>query len=245
MSRNIEKIISVAKGEIKTKDDKSWVELTDGDDKKHCVFPAILRNDGAWVHLDKEIDMLERKILNGSIEGLALELTKEREGQYWNVTGVKAVENIFKEKAVKEVADTQNETRNKSIALSYSKDLAVANLIECSQTSLTQWADFFYQYMIGDKISGVKTPIEIVNPEAMEPGQTNQQEILEATKESEPKTIQELMQWAQKKGKAITPSWVCKQLNIQAPTEIQDVHKAYLALKELIETHRLRQRIEP
>lgn len=49
---------------------------------------------------------------------------------------------------------------------------------------------------------------------------------------TEPATLQELLTWVATKGKSYTPSWVCRQLNVKAPTEIKDIKNAYLTLKE-------------
>lgn len=49
----------------------------------------------------------------------------------------------------------------------------------------------------------------------------------------EPTTIQELMSWVMAHGKKYTPSWVCAQLNVKAPTEITNPNNAYIELKAI------------
>ena len=48
-----------------------------------------------------------------------------------------------------------------------------------------------------------------------------------------PSNIQELAEWASKNGKTYTPSWICRQLNIKALTEITDIEKAHEEIKEI------------
>ena len=48
-----------------------------------------------------------------------------------------------------------------------------------------------------------------------------------------PTTIQELATWAGAKGKLYNPSWICRQLNIKALSEIRNVEDAYHELLEI------------
>lgn len=62
--------------------------------------------------------------------------------------------------------------------------------------------------------------IEITNP------------IATTTLTTEPTTLQELLTWCASHGKTFTPSWVCKELNVKAPTEIKDIPNAVATLKK-------------
>jgi hypothetical protein len=46
-----------------------------------------------------------------------------------------------------------------------------------------------------------------------------------------PSTVQELCSWAAGHGKTCTPSWICKELNVKAVTDITDFKQAYETLK--------------
>lgn len=144
-----EKIISVKEGQIRKKDDgKVWIKLIDQEDKEHNIFPSTQDAEGAWVHLDKEIDMLTTKIEDETIDGLPLKLTKEQKGRYWNVIKVEEVKDIFQKEAIKKVTDETVDERTKTMVLSYAKDLALGNQIPVEQT--LAWADIFYRYVKGD-----------------------------------------------------------------------------------------------
>ena len=69
---------------------------------------------------------------------------------------------------------------------------------------------------------GKAQQVESVNPPA----------IMGKIEAAEPTTLQELLSWVAKQGKSYTPSWVCRQLNVKAPTEIKNIKTAYLTLKE-------------
>jgi len=48
-----------------------------------------------------------------------------------------------------------------------------------------------------------------------------------------PTTLQELLTWVAGHGKTYSPSWVCRQLNVKAPIEIENIPVAYQMLKEI------------
>jgi len=111
----IEKIISVKEGKVVEKDGKDWVELIDHEDKTSRIFRSMQNNEGVWVHLDKEVDILKGKIEDGSIEGLPLKLTKEKKGTFWNIIGVEEVKNTLQKEALREVQATAQDDRQVSI----------------------------------------------------------------------------------------------------------------------------------
>jgi len=112
-----EKIISVKSGKVVEKDDKNWVELIDQDDKTHRIFRSIQNNEGNWVHLDKEVDFLKSKIEASEIGGLALKLTKEKKGTFWNVTGVEEVKNVLQKEALQQVTSGREASIEQQVAI--------------------------------------------------------------------------------------------------------------------------------
>lgn len=57
--------------------------------------------------------------------------------------------------------------------------------------------------------------------------------IPSASSEQAPQTVEAFARWAVSHGKTFTPSWICKNLNIKALTEISDFSMAYKTLKEV------------
>lgn len=213
----MEKIISVKSGEIIQKDDKEWVELADQEGKKHRVFPSMMGNDGIWVHLDKEIDMLKGKIESG-IEGLALKLTKEKKGMYWNVIGVEQVKDVFKQKAIAEVQAISIDERQTSIegqvALkeigelirednAHPENHIMGNHTKLVELYFIKLYDLMSKFVYGAK--NAKTTEEIPDKEAVsEPSRVDDSG-------GGVKTAKELMGWAISHGKEYTPTWVKKE----------------------------------
>lgn len=246
-----EKIITCKEGKVAEKDGKDWVELVDQEDKTHRIFRSIQNNEGVWVHLDKEVDMLKGKIEDGSVNGLTLKLTKEKKGTFWNVIGVELVENVFVREAQKQVVDEQAIIKNRSVALSYAKDFAVSRNIPVYDT--IECAEIFYRYMVGeltikdgqvldflrrkggkdeDKTQQTdKASLPVEQPETAEEVSTDEdRQVLPV----EPITnAKELMAWALSHGKEFTPSWVRKEANITPNTIITDeiAVEAYKTIK--------------
>jgi len=155
--------ILVKKGEVKSKDGKEWVELIDVEDQLHRIFPSAQDGKGEWHHLEDDIAMLKGKIEDGSIEGLALRLTKIQKGKWWNTIKCELIKDMFEKKALEKVEASQANTRDRSFALAYAKDLAVASKIEVAE--ILKIAEGFADWLGGAKITMVEKP---VTPEASE-----------------------------------------------------------------------------
>jgi len=110
------------------------------------------------------------------------------------------VENVFALKAQEEVEDKQISTKNKSVCLSYAKDIGIAR--EWSVITILETADIFYAWLQTGQIRDES----IVKPEVDKPQIEKQPE--------EPKVTnpKELMAWAVSHGREFTPSWVRKEL---------------------------------
>ena len=107
----MDKIICVKSVEVKKPD---WVVVTDEEGKVHNCFKNLVKIGN--------FNILENS------QNKSIKMTKEKTAKdgktFWNVIGVEAVENIFQEKAVKEM---KSKGGNVSFALSYVKDLIVAD----------------------------------------------------------------------------------------------------------------------
>ena len=115
-----EKFLNIKSVEVKGESEKPWLEITDQEDKVERVFPSMKRNDGEWVHLEKEIEWLKV-----APPGTAIKLTKEKQGKYYNVIAVEKVEDVFQQKAIKEVSAANKDNRDWMMCLSYAKDCYV------------------------------------------------------------------------------------------------------------------------
>jgi len=204
-----EKIISCKEGKVIEKDGKDWVELIDQEDKTHRVFRSIQNNDGVWVHLDKEVDMLKGKIEDGSINGLALKLTKEKKGTFWNVTGVKEVKDVFVREAQKQVMDTREESIEAQVAFKGLIELCVADRVKVNNPVI-QTAIAWALTRLGGKNESAKVPTEETRQlSGKEAGTDNNRGGKTPVKDA--KT---LMEWALSHGKEYHNSWVRKEANL-------------------------------
>ena len=220
----MEKIISVKESKVVEKDDKDWVELTDAEGKLHRIFRSV-QDDGVWVHLDKEVDMLKSKIEDGTLNGLALKLTKEKKGKFWNVVGVELVKDIFVAQAAEKVQKQTGQDREDSIesqvAFKGMIELIVAGIIKPDSTegrTTIDWA-----------LGRLNPAVEIVSiiEKATQPA--------EGRREPEIKTAGQLFQWIRTKDPTInTPrDWVNLKFGVK-PKEIlteERVKELYEAIK--------------
>ena len=252
----MEKIITVKSATIATKDDNEWLELVDQDGKIHRIFPRVRNNDGVWVHLEKEIDILKGKITDGSINGLALKLTKEQKGTFWNIIKVEEVKDVFVKQAQEKAEDEQTNIKNRTICLAYSKDLCVAGKLGLSDA--IHCAEIFYRYTTGsitiddEQVLNFQRSLRGKDETITSKDILHSQEIPapnagqlsgEATGPDDAarekalvKNAQDLMKWAAIKGKEFTPSWVRKQANIPPNAVITDkmAEKVYGEIKALM-----------
>ena len=220
----MEKIISIKKSKVVEKDDKDWVEITDQEDKRHRVFRSVQDNDGAWVHLDKEVDMLKSKIEDGTLNGLALKLTKQKKGNYWNVVGVELVKGIFEQQAVEKIQKQTGQDREDSIesqvAFKGMIELMVAGIIKPDSTEGTatiNWA-----------LGRLNPAVEIVS-------------VIEkatpkiAIVEEEPKNAKELLNWIVSKDPSIKMprTWLNENFAVDSKTVLnpEKVKELYKAIK--------------
>ncbi|KKM76049.1 hypothetical protein LCGC14_1384090 [marine sediment metagenome] len=100
----MEKIIIVEKSEVLQGSKGDYLKVTDKNGKVQNIFDSALWN------------------LFG--DGLAVKLTLEQQGKWWNVVAAEGVAKELAEKAVKEDGDT----RNRSFALAYAEHLACAKI---------------------------------------------------------------------------------------------------------------------
>lgn len=219
----MEKIISVKDGRVAEKDGKEWVELTDNEDKIQRVFPSIQKEDGTWIRLDKEIDMLKSKIENKTIQGLALKLTKEKKGQYWNIIKVEEVKNVFVEQAQKQVEDKTADARDRSISLSYAVWLAQTGVIYVAD--IFDKADEFVLYMK----KGIKPEVTMETP-VMKPKEQPSANIIEAL-EKEGIEVEVESEALQPQNKPIEGTVDSKPLNLKNAGELATALKKKVGKK--------------
>jgi len=80
----MEKIITIKKASFPVKNDKQWCELVDFEDKTHRIFAGVKLNSGEWRDLADKIAYLKDLHDKGELEGKAIKLIKEKQGQYYN-----------------------------------------------------------------------------------------------------------------------------------------------------------------
>ena len=226
----MDKVISVKEGQIRAKEGgKSWIKLIDHEDKEHNIFPSTQDVEGKWIHLDKEIDMLTAKIEDETIGGLALKLTKEKKGKFWNVIAVEEVKDMFMKEAIAKVTDESNDERTKTMVVSYAKDLAMNGNIDPSQ--IIAWADIFFRYVKGDlsvtdeqilkllSDKGVKyeQPIKADREVGDGPGSSGETSRPATPAEGDEhrgiETAGDLASGCLTHGKQYMPTWICKTLS--------------------------------
>ena len=138
-----EKIVTIKEVGEKEKGDNKWVECIDVEDKVHRVFRSMQKNDGTWARLEKEVDILKAMECPQAVQ-----VIKEKKGNFWNIIGVELVKDVLVQEAQKKVEDKSEQVRVKSMSLAYAKDLAVANLIEPGK--IINWACIFGDYLNGN-----------------------------------------------------------------------------------------------
>ena len=218
----MEKIISIKESKVVEKDGKDWVEITDQEDKLHRVFRSAQDDDGVWVHLDKEVDMLKSKIEDGTLNGLALKLTKQKKGNYWNVVRVELIKDIFEQQAVEKIQkQTDREDSIESqVAFKGMIELMVAGIIKPDSTEGTatiNWA-----------LGRLNPAVEIVS-------------VIEkatpkiAIVEEEPKNAKELLNWIVSKDPSIKMprTWLNENFAVDSKTVLnpEKVKELYEAIK--------------
>jgi len=220
----MEKIISIKESKVIEKDDKDWVEITDQEDKLHRVFRSVQDDDGAWVHLDKEVDMLKSKIEDGTLNGLALKLTKEKKGKFWNVVGVELVKDIFVAQAAEKVQKQTGQDREDSIesqvAFKGMIELLVAGIIKPDSTegrTTIDWA-----------LGRLNPAVEIVSVIEKSTPKV-------AIVEEEPKNAKELLNWIVSKDPSIKMprTWLNENFAVDSKTVLnpEKVKELYEAIK--------------
>ena len=220
----MEKIISVKESKVVEKDNKDWVELTDAEGKLHRVFRSVQDDNGAWVHLDKEVDMLKNKIEDGTLNGLALKLTKEKKGKFWNVVGVELVKDIFVAQAAEKVQKQTGQDREDSIesqvAFKGMIELLVAGIIKPDSTegrTTIDWA-----------LGRLNPAVEIVSVIEKSTPKV-------AIVEEEPKNAKELLNWIVSKDPSIKMprTWLNENFAVDSKTVLnpEKVKELYEAIK--------------
>ena len=221
----MEKIISIKESKVVEKDNKDWVELTDAEGKLHRVFRSVQNDDGAWVHLDKEVDMLKSKIEDGTLNGLALKLTKEKKGKFWNVVGVELVKDIFVAQAAEKVQKQTGQDREDSIE----SQVAFKGMIELLVAGIIKPDSIEGRTTIDWALGRLNPAVEIVSviEKATQPA--------EGRGEPEIKTAGQLFQWIRTKDPTINAprDWVNLKFGVK-PKEIlteERVKELYEAIK--------------
>lgn len=94
------------------------------------------------------------------------------------------VKDVFVAEAAKKVGDNQITSKNRAVALSYSKDLVVAGKIDIAQIIL--YANRFYRYMVGegDVVKGPEPEMPPAEPEPSPLGEEGNGIDLDWLKES-------------------------------------------------------------
>ena len=145
---------------------------------------------------------------------------------YPYVENFEEVKNIMVKEAQKKVEDTSEVARHKSMAISYAKDLVVADKLPLDE--LLDEAEVIYRFIVGDLVvEDVKVAKEIVAKEIVA------EEVGQEIPQKEPQNAMELMKWAASHGKEFTPSFVRRECNLGTQTITDEkVQEAYRVLKE-------------
>jgi len=125
------------------------------------------------------------------VEGAVLEFTMEKKGQYWNVTAISPTNGQASSKVSQRAEKpkgnyAESDTKTRSVAMSYAKDLAVAKVIGVAD--MERWAKYFVDYIEG---------VEHEDKQATLPDKT--ESATETTQdEAVPQNSGELMKWFKK-----------------------------------------------
>ena len=116
----------------------------DGKDIKVKLYPSIKQGD-EWLHFEDRWDEFRNaKDKTYDIERANIKVEKG----YWKpVIKATEVKDVFVKEAIKQVIDEQSVIKNRSVVLSYSKDLAMEGKIEVHQ--IAAYAEVFYRYITG------------------------------------------------------------------------------------------------
>jgi len=95
------------------------------------------------------INIFDQSLWNLFGDGLAVELTLEQQGRWWNVTSAAPVAKELAEKQPSPAQKVQTiDSKNKAFALSYIKDLIVADRIPINKW--LPYAEMFRRYLDGE-----------------------------------------------------------------------------------------------
>jgi hypothetical protein len=134
---------------------KYYFKLTDQEGKSHNIMRKQQDAESNWHDLSDAFDMLWDEEKDGPLcLDKAFKLYKSKVGQYYNVIKVEPVKDIMVQEAAEKLADASEETRQRSICLSYAMELG-KSAIESQQAAFTPGlignvvlaADIFMSYM--------------------------------------------------------------------------------------------------
>ena len=116
----------------------------DGKEIKPKIYPAIQVNE-QWIHFKDRWD--EFKNAKNKTYDIERASVKVEQGTWMPVIKATEVKDVLAKEAIAKVTGNNDIIKNKSVALSYAKDLVTAGKIDT--TEIVDYAEAFYRYMIG------------------------------------------------------------------------------------------------
>ncbi len=127
-------------------------ELRTGITKKQEPYPIVVDQDNnQWHVFQSDIKIDHNRVYLFTYH-------KNREG-FNDIDGIKPLENIFKARALKELANTNDVIKNYSICLSYATNLAMSGRIELDD--IFAWAGKYYKAIMDKADSMIPKEPEI------------------------------------------------------------------------------------
>ena len=140
-------IITVKNVKPIPKGSKTYYELTDQEGKVHRVFESVKNSEGEWVSLKEKMPIAHNSL------NRTLKLTKEKVGEYWQITDLEYATLPVPESKPEPHPEKDNvapvaSTKDKSMALSYAKDLCVGQKIAVGDVLV--YATLFTKWLNGE-----------------------------------------------------------------------------------------------
>jgi hypothetical protein len=134
-------LIKVKEIKEKSREDKTWLEIKDTDDRLHRIFHRVQDQAGNWHDLSAKYEVLRR------CEGGSLRIFSEKKGKFINILDVETLAETPAPAVEKTPEVTDMERRLKTFTVSYAKDLAVAGKI--APENLLAWSELLARYLNG------------------------------------------------------------------------------------------------
>ena len=167
----MEKIIQIKHAENIQRDGKEWVELTDHEGKLHRIFPRMKRADDSWLDMSEKVGLLITQVFDEGIIDKWMKLTKEKVGQYYNISDFEFVAEALpppsptskNDEMTKEDWEQKDNIKRASIEAqtAYNGIMLVWSTGQLKENSiLKRWAGAWSMNKLGATIGDIKLLLE-------------------------------------------------------------------------------------